>query len=91
MLIVLIWPLADFFFLSGVDDPASRCKPLHGYGCPEFSASFYFTVVGILDSACGLIGTAAFNTLMRDWTYVKALNVSMIMLVCGHTLVRSAT
>jgi hypothetical protein len=69
---------SDFFFLSGVDDPASRCKPLHGYGCPEFSASFYFTVVGMLDSACGLVGTALFNTTMREWTYVKALNVSMV-------------
>ena len=77
---------SDFFFLSGVDDPSSRCKPLNGFGCPEFSASFYFTAVGLLDSACALLGTGLFNTLMRDWTYVKALNVSMVMLVMGHTL-----
>ena len=23
---------------------------------------------------------------MRNWTYVKALNVSMVMLVCAHSL-----
>ena len=112
-----------------MDDPAGKCKPLHGFGCPEFSASFYFTVVGahprsrslswsvrirslrimaiggpilsykyltfkwsvkrcqraffvaevfcdcvvvwwsgVLDSVCALVGTALFNTTMRDWT-----------------------
>jgi hypothetical protein len=44
--------------------------------CPGFSNSFFYSIVGAVDCVCMLLGSMAFSTLMRHWTYVDALNVS---------------
>jgi hypothetical protein len=49
-----------------------RCKPLRGFGCPEFSATFYFTTIGLLDTAGldeGLLSLSLSNLLYMESPY----------------------
>jgi len=72
----------DYWYL---DDP-DTCLLYNGYKCPGFSNSFFYSVVGAVDCLCMLLGSMAFSTLMRHWTYVHALNVSQVLLVLVNLL-----
>eukprot|EP00193_Tetraselmis_chui_P006517 CAMPEP_0177766270 /NCGR_PEP_ID=MMETSP0491_2-20121128/8439_1 /TAXON_ID=63592 /ORGANISM="Tetraselmis chuii, Strain PLY429" /LENGTH=590 /DNA_ID=CAMNT_0019282681 /DNA_START=386 /DNA_END=2155 /DNA_ORIENTATION=- len=72
----------DYWYL---DDPHT-CQLYNGYKCPGFSNSFFYSIVGAVDCVCMLLGSMAFSTLMRHWTYVDALNVSQGLLVLVNAL-----
>jgi len=68
-----------------LEDPSS-CLEYNGFRCPGFSNSFFYSVVGAVDCACMMLGSVAFSTLMKHWTYVHALNVSQVLLVAVSLL-----
>mmetsp|Transcript_39767 Transcript_39767/g.112843 ORF Transcript_39767/g.112843 Transcript_39767/m.112843 type:complete len:606 (-) Transcript_39767:97-1914(-) len=72
----------DYWYLNDPD----TCVEYHGYRCPGFSNSFFYSVVGAVDCLCMLLGSVAFSTLMRHWTYVQALNVSQVLLMVVNLL-----
>ena len=70
----------DNFYL----DPATHEESARsGYpvcvDCPHFTATFYYTVIGVLDSVMMVVGSTIFRTYMRDWTYHSALSLSVIL------------
>jgi len=72
----------DNFYL----DPATHRASLEtGYpvceDCPHFSATFYYTVMGVADSLFMLVGSYIFSRYMAHWTYRRALAVSTVVLV----------
>ena len=42
--------------------------PRNGFGCPGFTPTFYYTVIGVVDSLCMMLGTYVFNSYMKEWT-----------------------
>eukprot|EP00668_Euglena_longa_P004609 GGOE01005379.1.p1 GENE.GGOE01005379.1~~GGOE01005379.1.p1 ORF type:complete len:613 (-),score=226.53 GGOE01005379.1:285-2123(-) len=77
----------DNFYL----DPATPEESLAtGYpvcvDCPHFSATFYYTVMGIADSCFMLLGSTLFSRYMSNWSYCSALAVSQVLIICCSSL-----
>jgi len=70
----------DNFYL----DPATREESKRtGFpvcvNCPHFSATFYYTVIGVVDSLFMMIGSYIFSQYMSKWTYRSALFLSTVL------------
>jgi hypothetical protein len=77
----------DNFYL----DPATHEESLRtGYpvchNCPHFSATFYYTVMGMADSFFMLLGSIIFSRYMTDWTYRSVLATAQILLISSSSL-----
>eukprot|EP00668_Euglena_longa_P004893 GGOE01005734.1.p1 GENE.GGOE01005734.1~~GGOE01005734.1.p1 ORF type:complete len:628 (+),score=126.49 GGOE01005734.1:124-1884(+) len=71
----------DNFYLdpSNARDSAATGLPIC-VNCPHFSATFYYTVIGMADSVFMLVGSFIFTRYLTRWSYRQVLCVSQVII-----------
>ena len=80
----------NFYLDSATPEESARTGYPVCEDCPHFSATFYYTVIGVLDQIMMVVGSWVFRTYMRDWTYRTALSVSGLLMF-GTRCARAAS
>eukprot|EP00667_Euglena_gracilis_P005873 EG_transcript_5913 len=76
----------NFYLDPGTRKEAERTGYPMCEDCPHFSATFYYTVMGVADSVFTLIGSYIFSQYISHWSYRRALCVSQVLLTAAGFL-----